>query len=1148
MHKFYLLLIIFWISKTEAQVNLQTGASQISLPLFSYSDKDNLNCNISLNYIDGNGLKVNEVASYVGTGWNIQFGGAITREQRGLPDDQKRSSDFQNPLPSNLIMTFDEYYNKYFPNGYLFSAYSPVDNISNEGGYIKMYDRNYNQGSSYYDNIPQKESIAADREQDIFHLDYSRGTAEFVIGKNGQIKVLNDSRIKVEMFQSNMLNLNIKTCIDYFVVTDTEGIQYIFSDKELSQTCTYSTKRFADDFGNIDLAENIPESSSWYIGPAKNLVPVFVGKKTKAYIVNKWYLTKVFNSRTKKAIFFNYEQYDKDIFTQRQIGYNVVPNQNINSASLTIYRYVTKELRIKNIVCASTQVNFIYDLFSRVDVPNDKALKEIQIVNSSSVVKKYLFEYGYFFKSDIKPDTYSFNGNEKFYARLCLKSMKEVGNDNQSSNMPYLFNYYTGGQSLEDIVPPSFSYWTDHWGYFNIGSYGFDRTNYRPNQMPFIGVFSHLSLEAAIYKVPVNGLAKNGIIKQVTYPSGGSLTYEYEQNDAFYNGQNIKVGGVRTLKTILYDGSDHTKDIIKEYKYLKFDEISSSGWGYEASKYSLPMNTRMYKEGGGKSGASFMDYAASIVRSFIVPSSLLSTIVQVIIDVFTPTEPDYKDESETIYSNISFQSLKPLPFQYSRVVEINKILNINHSKTVYEFTSEQETPIAIINFTFPYSNKDRYIKWAYGLPKRITIYDNDKILKETINEYNVIASFISDINFTSKKWEANKLTMDAHPSNHLSYLGQTGNITESAVYYPQIGHSELISTTERTYNKDATKYEEQLTTYTYNSSNFQPQTITSINSKGEIIKQQFYYPEDYSATGIFATLISNNMVTTPVSSETWVTKTGGQPQLINATATDFGIIGNGDIKPTKTYSLESNSPIPQNLLQSFNPNSVVRDPNYIKQQQQYEYDEFGNLIQTKGKISNAIYEISNSIYDYNGKFATMHIKNANYGSFAYTSFEAENKGGWQYNDANILQQASPTGNKCYQLSNERDQSIRINTGISTTNILSFWATNNNVQLGLALTPIKTLIGNQGWTYYEFEIPRRSRLEITGNGLIDELRLCPKGASMTTYTYDASGNVTSECDGNNRIIYYDYDALGRLKVIRDQQRDVIKSYEYNYKVN
>ncbi len=70
--------------------------------------------------------------------------------------------------------------------------------------------------------------------------------------------------------------------------------------------------------------------------------------------------------------------------------------------------------------------------------------------------------------------------------------------------------------------------------------------------------------------------------------------------------------------------------------------------------------------------------------------------------------------------------------------------------------------------------------------------------------------------------------------------------------------------------------------------------------------------------------------------------------------------------------------------------------------------------------------------------------------------------------------------------------------------------------------------------------------IGGNGIyIDDVRLLPPGAAMTTYTYDPLVGMTSMTDANNVTIYYEYDALLRLSVIRDQSGNIVKRYTYNY---
>jgi hypothetical protein len=52
--------------------------------------------------------------------------------------------------------------------------------------------------------------------------------------------------------------------------------------------------------------------------------------------------------------------------------------------------------------------------------------------------------------------------------------------------------------------------------------------------------------------------------------------------------------------------------------------------------------------------------------------------------------------------------------------------------------------------------------------------------------------------------------------------------------------------------------------------------------------------------------------------------------------------------------------------------------------------------------------------------------------------------------------------------------------------------------------------------------------------------------MLTYTYNPSTGMSSQCDVANRINYFEYDALNRLKDVKDQDWNIIKTYQYNYK--
>lgn len=85
----------------------------------------------------------------------------------------------------------------------------------------------------------------------------------------------------------------------------------------------------------------------------------------------------------------------------------------------------------------------------------------------------------------------------------------------------------------------------------------------------------------------------------------------------------------------------------------------------------------------------------------------------------------------------------------------------------------------------------------------------------------------------------------------------------------------------------------------------------------------------------------------------------------------------------------------------------------------------------------------------------------------------------------------------------------------------------------------------GWTYYEHGVAATTNITVSGSGSIDELRLYPRTAQMSTYTYQPSVGKTSECDEGNRISYYVYDGFGRLKVVKDQDGNVIKTLNYHY---
>jgi hypothetical protein len=202
------------------------------------------------------------------------------------------------------------------------------------------------------------------------------------------------------------------------------------------------------------------------------------------------------------------------------------------------------------------------------------------------------------------------------------------------------------------------------------------------------------------------------------------------------------------------------------------------------------------------------------------------------------------------------------------------------------------------------------------------------------------------------------------------------------------------------------------------------------------------------------------------------------------------------------------------------------------------YDSSSNLLQfTTKKITNSF------VWDYNSQYVIAEVKNAPVSLIAYTSFEADGKGNWTFSGAPSSDISSPTGKKVYALTSGNITKSLLDS--TKTYTVSYWSKNGQQTVNGMGSITGRNLGN--WTYYEHTItnPPGGSITVSGSGTIDELRLYPKGALMITYTYAPLIGMTSQCDQNNRISYYEYDSVGRLGLIRDQDKNIVKQICYNY---
>ncbi|MFT3704796.1 MAG: hypothetical protein QM802_20695 [Agriterribacter sp.] len=329
--------------------------------------------------------------------------------------------------------------------------------------------------------------------------------------------------------------------------------------------------------------------------------------------------------------------------------------------------------------------------------------------------------------------------------------------------------------------------------------------------------------------------------------------------------------------------------------------------------------------------------------------------------------------------------------------------------------------------------------------------------------------------------------------------------------------------------------------YIYSSARNVIQT-NQVSSDGQTLIQKFKYPEDYT-TALTGSMVSSRVVSPIIEKEIWIKKDATDSLMISG---ELKTYDQTTFKPLFVYGLETTSPLTALNSEAKSGslyNSLVSDTRY-KQREQVLYTTDDN-ISSHGKTSdlNVVY-----IWDYQHSLPVAEIKNANVSEVAYSSFESNGQGNWSFTGTATPDNSSPTGTKCYNLGQTSGSITK--SGLVSTSFytISYW-TKNATSLIISGTqagyPIKGKTIN-GWTYYEHKISGQTSITVSGTGYIDELRLYPLSAQMTSKTFIPLVGVSSECDAENRITYYQYDGFGRLQVVLDQDRNIIKTIQHHFK--
>ncbi len=152
---------------------------------------------------------------------------------------------------------------------------------------------------------------------------------------------------------------------------------------------------------------------------------------------------------------------------------------------------------------------------------------------------------------------------------------------------------------------------------------------------------------------------------------------------------------------------------------------------------------------------------------------------------------------------------------------------------------------------------------------------------------------------------------------------------------------------------------------------------------------------------------------------------------------------------------------------------------------------------------------------------------------------------WDTNELNPIAEATNAGSdQVYHTSFENNGT----TGASKTGN-KYWPSGT---YSIPVTPTGSNLKMSYWYWtgsawiYSGELDFNATIN-SGGSRLDEVRVYPKDAVMTTYTYQPGVGVTSITDHNGLTHYYDYDPANRLEVVSDNDQNLVNKFDYNQRI-
>jgi len=569
-------------------ISYYTGTPNISIPIYTIKNQD-VEIPIKLAY-DASGFKPNQNDGLCGQSWRLMCCGAVTRQVRGLPDD-------------NVTIFGGYQYDGYLKVARSGNAESKdfllnTQNYVNSQYWLKMNLRNSNGAWTYYHYSP-----------DLFTVLLPNGSSfQFLIDNSGTVRTVGGRACSVDLSHLVIQSYNDTIHTSTIYITDENGYVYEFGgDLKYLEVC-YPVKFPETNVPyNTDIQMDIHNGTinAWYLVSIKSPEGYEVARYNYMntpvdFNSDAAYIQKHFSHYEERASNFGNSNYKTLFFTKMAIPIRLdVGCMNVSfsyeDAGTYIYGTDTDRLSTYSVNPSNYRNPFNHSTF---------LLKQIEI---SDNVKRFVTRFRYEEVDNNCGISGTISGKRQFLYGVVINDDVYSLRYNLSQ-IPHPLTkqldmqmYYNGNQSITSLLPRNvYATWTS---VFSLD-------------------FSHRATNPAMAEV--------GMLTSMKNPTGGVSYFEYEQHRFGKTVERRRDGQIGEVirDSIGYVGGVRIKSIRSGYEHRVFvyenEDGTSSGIYHNDGIYGYYANVLIPDIYGNQSTTSYKVAINSLAINYDISENYIA--------------------------------------------------------------------------------------------------------------------------------------------------------------------------------------------------------------------------------------------------------------------------------------------------------------------------------------------------------------------------------------------------------------------------------------------------------------------------------------------------------------------------------------------